>query len=117
MEGDKMTGEDPAKKKHEWMNKLKEEGKLKANPTEDHAIGLRTLQNPTRRKILKALNGSSLSIEEIGDKLNLSRSESKFHLDMLENALYIDKVKDSEPAMYQLSPRGEGFLANVEEAK
>lgn len=112
-----MTGEDPAKKKHEWMNKLKEEGKLKANPTEDHAIGLRTLQNPTRRKILKALNGNSLSIEEIGDQLNLSRSEAKFHLDMLENALYIDKVKDTEPMMYQLTPRGEGFLANVEEMK
>ncbi|MDN5310215.1 MAG: hypothetical protein PWP14_1609 [Methanolobus sp.] len=112
-----MTGEDAAKKKHEWMNKLKEEGKLKANPTEDHAIGLRTLQNPTRRKILKALNGNSLNIEEIGDQLDLSRTEAKFHLDMLENALYIEKAKDTEPITYQLTPRGEGFLANVEEVR
>ncbi len=112
-----MTGEDPARKKHEWLSKLKEEGKLKANPTEDHAIGLRTLQNPTRRNILKLLNGGSLSIEEIGSKLNLRGPEAKFHLDMLENALYIDKVKDTEPLMYQISPRGEGFIANVEEMK
>ncbi|MCQ6963424.1 winged helix-turn-helix domain-containing protein [Methanolobus chelungpuianus] len=112
-----MTGEDPAKKKHEWMNKLKEEGKLKANPTEDHAIGLRTLQNPTRRKILKALSGNSLDMEGIGAQLGLSRSEAKFHLDMLENALYIEKSKDTEPVMYQLTPRGEGFLANVEDVK
>ncbi|TGC08441.1 winged helix-turn-helix domain-containing protein [Methanolobus halotolerans] len=112
-----MAGEDPTKRKHEWMSKLEKEGRLKANPTEDHAIGLRTLQNPTRRKILKMLNGCSLCIEEIGKKLNLSDSQAKFHVDMLENALYIDRIDNSEPTMYQLSPRGEGFLQNVEEVK
>lgn len=112
-----MTGEDLAKKKHEWMSKLEKEGRLKANPTEDHAIGLRTLQNPTRRKILKMLGGCSLCIRDIGEKLNLSGSQAKFHVDMLENALYIDRVDGSEPTMYRLSPRGEGFLQNVEEMK
>lgn len=112
-----MTGEYLAKKKHEWLSKLEKEGRLKANPTEDHAIGLRTLQNPTRRKILKMLNGCSLCIDEIGEKLNLTISQAKFHVDMLENALYIDKVENSNPIMYQLSPRGEGFLQNVEEMK
>lgn len=112
-----MVDEELLKRKHEWMNKLEKEGRLKANPTEDHAIGLRTLQNPVRRKILKLLYGASLSLEDIGDKLNLNSSTAKFHVEMLENALYVDKVEDSEPLMYQISPRGEGFLENVEEMK
>jgi DNA-binding transcriptional ArsR family regulator len=109
-----MAEEDLVRKKHEWMDKLKKEGRLKDNPTEDHATGLRTLQNPTRRKILKMLNGSPLSIEDIGNRLNLRGPEAKFHVEMLENALYVDKVEGSEPVMYQISPRGEGFLQNVE---
>jgi DNA-binding transcriptional ArsR family regulator len=68
-------------------------------------------------KILKALNGNSLNIEEIGSQLDLSRTEAKFHLDMLENALYIEKAEDADPVVYKLTPRGEGFLANVGEAK
>jgi hypothetical protein len=42
---------------------------------------------------------------------------AKFHVEMLENALYVDRVEGSEPLMYQISPRGEAFLENVEEAK
>lgn len=108
-----MVDDDLTKRKHEWMSKLEKEGRLKDNPTEDHAIGLRTLQNPMRRKILKILYEDSLNLEEIGERLNLNGSMAKFHVEMLENALYVDKVKDSEPVMYQLSPRGEGFLENV----
>ena len=112
-----MTEEDLAKKKSEWVSRLEKEGRLKSNPTEDHAIGLRTLQNPTRRKILKMLNDCSLCIEDIGDKMNLSNSQAKFHVDMLENALYVDKVEGTEPTVYQISPRGEAYLENVEEMK
>ena len=90
---------------------------MKTNPTEDHAIGLRTIQNTTRRQILKILNGNQLSIEERKDQLKLDGTQAKFHMDMLENALYIDKVEGTEPTMYQLSLRGEVFLANVEGMK
>ncbi|MDK2830897.1 MAG: hypothetical protein PWQ75_649 [Methanolobus sp.] len=112
-----MSGKDSSTKKQEWLNKLEKEGRLKANPTEDHKIGLQTMQNPMRRKILKILNNSSLSIGDIGDNLNLNNSMAKFHVEMLENALYVDRVEGSEPLMYQISPRGEAFLENVEEAK
>jgi predicted ArsR family transcriptional regulator len=112
-----MSGKDDSTKKQEWLKKLEKEGRLKANPTEDHKIGLQTMQNPTRRKILKMLNSSSLSIGEIGDNLNLNSSMAKFHVEMLENALYVDRVENSEPLMYQISPRGEAFLENVEETK
>ncbi|SFM85165.1 winged helix-turn-helix domain-containing protein [Methanolobus profundi] len=109
--------EEDMRKKHEWMSKLEKEGRLKANPTEDHAIGLRTMQNPIRRKILKLLYGGSLSLEEIGEEISLNSSLVKFHVEMLENALYVDRIENSEPLAYQISPRGEGYLVNVEEAK
>jgi DNA-binding transcriptional ArsR family regulator len=112
-----MIDEDLVKRKHEWLSKLEKEGRLKTNPTEDHAIGLRTMQNPVRRKILKLLHRGSLSLEDIGDKLGLNNSIAKFHVEMLENALYVDKVEVSERVMYQISLRGEGFLENVEEMK
>jgi DNA-binding transcriptional ArsR family regulator len=112
-----MIDENLAKRKHEWLSKLEKEGRLKANPTEDHAIGLRTMQNPVRREILRMLYENSLSLEEIGGKLNLNSSMAKFHVEMLENALYVDKVEVSEQVMYQISLRGEGFLENVEEMK
>ncbi|MEZ5336376.1 MAG: winged helix-turn-helix domain-containing protein [Methanolobus sp.] len=97
--------------------RIEKEGRAKANPSEDHKIGLQTMQNPTRRKILKILFSSSVSIEEIGKKLDINSSMAKFHVEMLENALYVDKVEDSKPLMYQISPRGEAFLENVEEKK
>lgn len=112
-----MVGKDASEKKKEWMDKIKREGRDKENPSVDHAIGLRTLQNPTRRKILKLLYAGKMSIEEIKNELDLNSTEAKFHIDMLENALYVDKIEDTDPQEYQISPRGEGYLENVEEAK
>lgn len=112
-----MNENERSRKKEEWLRKVEKEGRSKANPTEDHKIGLQTMQNPIRRKILKILGRSSVSSEEIGEKLNLNISMAKFHVEMLENALYVDKIEDSEPIMYQISPRGEAFLENVAENK
>jgi DNA-binding transcriptional ArsR family regulator len=112
-----MVEKDAAEKKKEWMAKIKKEGRNIENKTEDHAIGLRTLQNPTRRKILKLLYNNPLSIDEIKNELDLNSTEAKFHIDMLETALYVDKIENTTPQEYQLSPRAEGYLENVEEAK
>ncbi len=112
-----MVEKDPAEKKKEWMAKIKKEGRSIENKTEDHAIGLRTLQNPTRRKILKLLYAKTMSIDEIKNELDLNSTEAKFHIDMLENALYVDKIENTDPQEYQLSPRGEGYFENVEEMK
>lgn len=117
MTGESMADGELARRKHEWMKKLEKEGRLKENPSEDHTIGLRTMQNPVRRKILKLLYAEPLSLKEIAEKLNLNNSMAKFHVEMLENALYADSVGNSEQAMYRISPRGEGFLENVEEMK
>jgi DNA-binding transcriptional ArsR family regulator len=72
--------------------KHKKEKGIVRNPTEDHDIGLKTLQNPVRRKILSFLAESDKTIEDILNSFKLDRMQSKFHLDMLENALYIEKM-------------------------
>lgn len=50
-----MTPEEAAKRKQEWVSKMKREGKMKEDMTEDHKTCLNALQNPVRRNILKVL--------------------------------------------------------------
>jgi hypothetical protein len=49
-----MINHDPRrsrKNKKEWVTKMKLEGKMKENMTEDHKVVLNALQNPVRRSI------------------------------------------------------------------
>ncbi len=50
-----MEASELLKRKQEWLEKLKREGKLK-DPTEDHKIGLIALQNRIRREIIIVLS-------------------------------------------------------------
>lgn len=106
--------EDPLKdSRKEWIDKIKKEKGIVRNPTEDHDIGLKTLQNPVRRKILYFLAESDKKIEDIQNSFKVDRMQAKFHLDMLENALYIEKIDVNGIGQYRLSPRGEAYLENV----
>jgi hypothetical protein len=58
-----MTPEEAAKRKQEWVSKMKREGKMKEDMTEDHKACLNALQNPVRRNILKALVEQKKSLE------------------------------------------------------
>lgn len=96
----------------EWIENIKKEKGIVRNPTEDHDIGLKTLQNPVRRKILSFL-AESKNIEDIQNNFKIDKVQAKFHLDMLENALYIEKIDANETGTYHISPRGEAYLENV----
>ncbi|MDY9927518.1 winged helix-turn-helix domain-containing protein [Methanosarcina sp.] len=109
-----MTPEEAAKRKKEWVAKMKQEGKMKENMTEDHKTVLNALQNPTRRKILKALERRRMSLEEIKAEFKLTDSQAHYNLNMLESTLCIEKEDSEEPAYYVLTPRGEGYVENVE---
>lgn len=112
-----MSTDDSARKK-EWLEKVKREGKLTRNPTEDHKFGLKVLQNTLRRNILISVGKGEKSYEEIKEEFKLNDYQAKFHLSMLEDALYIEKEEDDgENAYYLPTPRGEGFLENVEDKK
>lgn len=108
--------EDPLENsRKEWIERIKKEKGIVRNPTEDHDIGLKTLQNPVRRKILYILAGSNVTIEDIQNSFKVNRMQARFHLDMLENALYIEKTMIDNIEQYQLSPRGEAYLENVKQ--
>jgi hypothetical protein len=42
---------------------------------------------------------------------------ANFHLNMLEDALYIEKVEEEGKTFYIPTPRGEGYVENVEMKK
>ena len=74
--------------------KVKEGGKLR-DPTEDHKIGLIALQNRIRREIIKYIGiGGKKSFDEIKEKFNLTDSQAKMHLDLLEQALFVEAVEE-----------------------
>ncbi len=102
------------RKKQEWLEKVKKEGKLR-DPTEDHKIGLIALQNRIRREIIKFIGvDKKKSFEEIKERFNLTDAQAKMHLDLLEQALFIESVKENGKKYYVLTPRGEAYLENVE---
>lgn len=83
------------------------------NPREDHGMGLKTLQNPARRQILKLLSENNMNLGEIGKEMGIEGMQAKLHLDMLEDALYVEKTDSNGEAVYGLTPRGEAYLENV----
>ena len=111
-----MTPEEAAKRKEEWVSKMKREGKMKEDMTEDHKACLNALQNPVRRNILKALVKQKKSLEEIKTELKLTDSQASYNLNMLESTLCIEK-EESEGVYYILTPRGKGYMENVEMKK
>jgi predicted transcriptional regulator len=102
-----MTPEEAAKRKQEWVSKMKREGKMKEDMTEDHKACLNALQNPVRRNILKALVEHKKSLEKIKDELKLTDSQASYNLNMLESTLCIEKEESEGTIYYVLTPRGE----------
>jgi DNA-binding transcriptional ArsR family regulator len=107
-----MKKEDMQERKQKWLKKLEEEGKL-TDPKEDHSRGLRALQNPTRREVLKFIGDKIVPFRNIKSHFNLDKSSLRFHLTMLEQALYIEQVNND----WRLTPRGIGYLKIVEPGK
>ena len=103
-----MTPEEAAKRKEEWVAKMKKEGRMKEDMTEDHKACLNALQNPVRRNILKAL------VEQKKSELKLTDSQASYNLNTLESTLCIEKEENEGVTYYILTPRGEGYMKNVE---
>jgi predicted transcriptional regulator len=109
-----MTPEEAAKRKKEWVAKMKREGKMKEDMTEDHKACLNALQNPVRRNILKALVEQKKSLEEIKVEFKLTDYQASYNLNMLESTLCIEKKEIDGVTYYNLTPRGEGYVEKVE---
>jgi len=102
------------RRKQEWLERMKKEGKLR-DPTEDHKIVLIALQNRTRREIIKFIGvGEKKCFDEIKERFNLTDAQAKMHLDLLEQALFVEPLDEDGKKYYILTPRGEAYLENVE---
>jgi DNA-binding transcriptional ArsR family regulator len=106
-------GDDLTKKKEEWLERLKR-GEKTFDPKEGHRMAWRTMQNRTRREILAFVIGGR-SFYEIKEHFNLDDSALKLHLDMLERALYVERLVEGN--MYYPTPLGEEYIMNVKEVK
>lgn len=109
-----MTPEEAAKRKEEWVSRMKREGRMKEDMTEDHKACLNALQNPVRRNILKALGGHRMTFEEIKAEFKLTDTQANYNLSTLESTLCIEKEDDEGVQYFVLTPRGEGYVENVE---
>jgi len=105
-----MDRDELSKEIKEWAEKMRKDGKM-ADPTKDHKIALDTLQNPLRRDILKIIGTTGKkTIDEITKELNMESSQIKYHLGMLEKALFVEQEDNS----YVLTPRGKGYINDAD---
>ncbi|WP_292466387.1 hypothetical protein [Methanolobus sp.] len=102
---------DLKKRRDEWYEEAKKEGKLKENPTEDHRAGLKAMQNPVRRHIVESLGEGKMTFDEVKTKFDLNDVQARLNLDMLVDTLYIEKEDETT---YVITVRGEAFLENVD---
>lgn len=107
-----MKKEEIEKEKNEWIERLKKDGKI-TDVEKLRKSGLFTIQNPVRRKIIEFMGKSEpvVTINKISKDLNLDKNQVKFHLSMLETALFVEK-KDEK--IYTLTPRGVAYIANAD---
>jgi DNA-binding MarR family transcriptional regulator len=86
-----MTDEEAMKWMQELVNKLTQE-----KGSAGGACSLEAIKNPIRRNILKVLEDGALEIDEISERLGITGSALKYHLDFLKSSYFIriehDKV-------------------------
>jgi len=107
-----MKKEEIEKEKNEWIERLKKDGKI-TDVEKLRKSGLFAIQNPVRRKIIEFMGRSEqvVTIDMISKWLNLDKNQVKFHLGMLETALFVNK-KDEDT--YSLTPRGVAYVENAD---
>ncbi len=77
---------------------------------EDHRFALEVLQLPLRRKMLVLIAAGLKSSDQIARDLDLGLSLAKYHLQMLEKALVIERAEGG----WIVSPTGQFYLKHVE---
>jgi hypothetical protein len=77
---------------------------------EDHRFALEVLQLPLRRKMLKAIAGGMKNGDQIAREQDLGLALAKYHLQMLEKALVIERAEGG----WRATTTGQLYLKHVE---
>ena len=96
-----MSDEETAK----WMQELIERS-ADEKGSAGGACSLEAVRNPVRRNILKALEERPLEIEEISERVGVSGSALRFHLNFLQGSCFIE----IEGNVVDLTPGGVSFV-------
>jgi len=105
-----MDEEESLKRREEWLEKIKKEGKLK-DSAKDHRIILTALQNPAKRETIKFIGiGNKKSLEELKERFKPDLIQAELNLNILEKALFIEKVEEDGVVFYTITPFGEAYL-------
>jgi len=106
-----MDKKEMEEQKNKWIERLKKEGKI-TDVEKLRKSGLFAIQNPVRRKIIEVIGKSDkITVDNLSKGLNLDKNQVKFHLGMLETALFVEK-KDEDT--YTLTPRGVAYVTNAD---
>jgi predicted ArsR family transcriptional regulator len=54
-----------------------------------------------------------MGLDDLQNEMELTKTEAKFHIGMLENALYVEKEEKNGIIVYYPSPRAEAYMENV----
>ena len=98
-----MSDEEVAK----WMQEL-----IERSANENGCAGavgacsMEAFKNPVRRDILRALAKRPLDIDELSERVGVSGSALKFHLNLLQNSVFIE----IDGNMVDLTPGGVSFV-------
>jgi DNA-binding transcriptional ArsR family regulator len=71
-----------------------------------HELYLRAVNNPLRRKILEFLTEGNATMKELEAKTNLDEITLKWHLDVLEGGLCVEKENKQGNIIYKLTKFG-----------
>jgi len=71
-----------------------------------HELYLRAVNNPLRRKILHALTEGNATVEELEVKTSLDEITLRWHLNVLESGLCVEKEDKQEKIVYKLTKYG-----------
>jgi len=71
-----------------------------------HALYLRAVNHPLRRRILEALREGDATLEELRAKTGLDEQTLKWHLAVLEQGFCVEKVEEGERTLYRLTEEG-----------
>jgi DNA-binding transcriptional ArsR family regulator len=71
-----------------------------------HSRYLRAINSPLRRKILRLLDESPLTIDNLQEKLNMNKLNLKWHLDILEHGFCIEKQGEKDNLVYVITQEG-----------
>jgi DNA-binding transcriptional ArsR family regulator len=73
---------------------------------QDHELYLRAINNPLRRKILSVLKENNSTIAELAVNTCLDESTVRWHLNVLESGLCVEKENKLRKTLYKLTQYG-----------